>query len=159
MADSVYRVTEVIGVSSESWEAAARIAVETAAKTVRDLRIAEVVRQDVTIADGGVVNFRVRLAISFGTNPATDRRAGRSRAGSARLVRAEGGVDIRMTGSERADARRIDPLLASVRPEEGNVHATTLSANTATTPAMTAAAFMVGHRLACQHDKCPAQVR
>jgi dodecin len=65
MADSVYRVTEVIGVSSESWEAAARAAVETAAKTVRDLRIAEVVRQDLTIQDGGIVNFRVRLGISF----------------------------------------------------------------------------------------------
>jgi len=46
-------------------EAAARAAVETAAKTVRDLRIAEVLRQDLTIGDGGVVNFRVRLAISF----------------------------------------------------------------------------------------------
>jgi flavin-binding protein dodecin len=65
MADSVYRVTEVIGVSSESWEAAARSAVETAAKTVRDLRIAEVVRQDLTIENGGVTSFRVRLAISF----------------------------------------------------------------------------------------------
>jgi flavin-binding protein dodecin len=65
MAEGVYRVTEVIGVSSESWEAAARTAVETAAKTVRDLRIAEVLRQDLTIADGGVVNYRVRLAISF----------------------------------------------------------------------------------------------
>ena len=65
MADSVYRVTEVIGVSSESWEAAARSAVTTAAKSVRDLRIAEVVRQDVTVADGGVVSFRCRLAISF----------------------------------------------------------------------------------------------
>ena len=65
MSESVYRVTEVIGVSEESWEAAARSAVETAARTVRDLRIAEVVRQDVTIADGGVVSFRVRLAISF----------------------------------------------------------------------------------------------
>ena len=65
MADSVYRATEVIGISSESWEAAARSAVETAAKSVRDLRIAEVVRQDVTIGDGGVVNFRIRLAISF----------------------------------------------------------------------------------------------
>ena len=65
MADSVYRVTEVIGVSSESWEAATRSAVETAAKTVRDLRVAEVVRQDVTIEDGGVVSFRTRLAISF----------------------------------------------------------------------------------------------
>ncbi len=65
MADSVYRVTEVIGVSSESWEAAAKAAVATAGKTVRDLRVAEVLRQDVTIEDGGVVNFRVRLAISF----------------------------------------------------------------------------------------------
>jgi len=65
MADSVYRVTEVIGVSSESWEAAARNAVETAAKTVRDLRVAEVIRQDVTIQDGGIVNYRVRLGISF----------------------------------------------------------------------------------------------
>ena len=65
VSDSVYRVTEVIGVSSDSWEAAARAAVDTAAKTVRDLRVAEVVRQDVTIGDGGVVNFRVRLAISF----------------------------------------------------------------------------------------------
>jgi dodecin len=65
MADSVYRVTEVIGVSSESWEAGARAAVKTAGNTVRDLRIAEVVRQDVTIEDGGVTTFRVRLAISF----------------------------------------------------------------------------------------------
>lgn len=65
MADSVYRVTEVIGVSSESWEAAARAAVETAGKTVRDLRVAEVVRQDVTIENGAIVNYRVRLGISF----------------------------------------------------------------------------------------------
>lgn len=65
MADSVYRVTEVIGVSSESWEAAARNAVETAAGSVRDLRIAEVVRQDVTIENGQIRGFRVRLAISF----------------------------------------------------------------------------------------------
>jgi hypothetical protein len=65
MADAVYRVTEVIGVSSESWEAAARNAVETAGRTVRDLRIAEVLRQDLTIQDGAVVNFRVRLGLSF----------------------------------------------------------------------------------------------
>jgi dodecin len=65
MADSVYRVTEVIGTSSESWEAAARNAVEVAGKSVRDLRIAEVIRQDVTIQEGGIVNFRVRLGISF----------------------------------------------------------------------------------------------
>jgi flavin-binding protein dodecin len=65
MADSVYRVTEVIGVSPESWEAAARSAVETAARTVRDLRIAEVLRQDVTIENGTITGYRVRLAISF----------------------------------------------------------------------------------------------
>ena len=65
MAESVYRVTEVIGVSSESWEAAARHAVETAAKTVRDIRVAEVIRQDVTIEDGALVSYRVRLGISF----------------------------------------------------------------------------------------------
>jgi flavin-binding protein dodecin len=65
MADGVYRVTEVIGVSSESWEAAARNAVETAAKTVRDLRIAEVLRQDISIENGGIKHYRVRLGISF----------------------------------------------------------------------------------------------
>ena len=65
MADSVYRVTEVIGVSSESWEAAARSAIETASKTVRDLRIAEVLRQDVTVGDSGELVYRVRVAISF----------------------------------------------------------------------------------------------
>ena len=65
MADGVYRVTEVVGVSSESWEAAARVAVETAAQSVRELRVAEVVRQDLTIQDGAVVNYRVRLGISF----------------------------------------------------------------------------------------------
>jgi dodecin len=65
MAEAVYRVTEVIGVSSESWEAAAKSAVEVAAKTVRDLRVAEVVRQDVTIEDGKIASYRVRLGISF----------------------------------------------------------------------------------------------
>ena len=65
MADSVYRVTEVIGTSSESWEKAARSAVDTAAQSVRDLRVAEVLRQDVVIEDGTVKGVRVRLAISF----------------------------------------------------------------------------------------------
>ena len=65
MAESVYRVTEVIGVSSESWEAAAKNAVDTAAKSVRDLRVAEVLRTDVTIENGSISNYRVRLAISF----------------------------------------------------------------------------------------------
>ena len=63
--DSVYRITEVIGTSSESWEAAARNAVETAGKSVRDLRVAEVIRQDVTIENGSITGFRVRLGISF----------------------------------------------------------------------------------------------
>ncbi len=67
--ESVYRVTEVIGVSTESWEMAARTAVEIAAKSVRDLRIAEVLRQDVTIEEGGITNYRVRLAISFKYEP------------------------------------------------------------------------------------------
>ncbi len=65
MSDSVYRVTEVIGVSPDSWEAAAKNAVETAAKTVRDLRIAEATRFDLTIQDGKVSSYRVRLDISF----------------------------------------------------------------------------------------------
>lgn len=65
MSESVYRVTEVIGVSEESWEAAARNAVETAAKSVRDLRVAEVLRTDVTIENGAISNYRVRLGISF----------------------------------------------------------------------------------------------
>lgn len=62
---SVYRVTEVIGTSTQSWEEAARSAVQTAAATVRELRVAEVTRQDVTIENGEVTAYRVRLAISF----------------------------------------------------------------------------------------------
>jgi len=69
MSDSVYRVTEVIGVSPESWEAAARNAVETAARTVRDLRVAEATRFDVTVQDGKIATYRVRLDISFKYEP------------------------------------------------------------------------------------------
>jgi flavin-binding protein dodecin len=65
MSDSVYRVTEVIGVSSDSWEAAAANAVETAAKSIRDLRVAEATRFDVTIKNGKIADYRVRLNISF----------------------------------------------------------------------------------------------
>jgi flavin-binding protein dodecin len=65
MADSVYRVTELVGTSSVSWEAAAKSAVETASKSLRDLRVAEVVRQDITIEDGKVTKYRVRLNVSF----------------------------------------------------------------------------------------------
>ncbi len=69
MAESVYRVTELIGVSTESWEAAARNAIETAAKTLRDLRIAEAHRFDVTIENGTVTSYRVRLDVSFRYEP------------------------------------------------------------------------------------------
>ena len=65
MSDSVYRVTEVIGASADSWEAAARNAVETAAKSIRDLRVAEAMRFDVTVKDGKIADYRVRLDISF----------------------------------------------------------------------------------------------
>ncbi len=65
MSGSVYRVTEVIGVSSDSWAAAARNAVETAAKSIRDLRVAEASRFDVTIKNGTIADYRVRLNISF----------------------------------------------------------------------------------------------
>ncbi len=65
MADSVYRVTELVGTSTQSWEAAAKSAVETASKTLRDLRVAEVVRQDLTIENGKVASYRVRLNVSF----------------------------------------------------------------------------------------------
>ena len=65
MSDSVYRVTEVIGTSASSWESAAQNAVETAAQSIRDLRVAEATRFDVTIKDGKIAEYRVRLGISF----------------------------------------------------------------------------------------------
>jgi len=63
--DSVYRVTEVIGTSTKSWEDAANNAVQTASGTLRDLRIAEVVRMDVKIEEGKVLEYRTRLQLSF----------------------------------------------------------------------------------------------
>ena len=69
MANSVYRVIDVVGVSEQSWEDAARSAVETAATSLRDLRIAEVTRLDVTIEDGKVSSFRARLNLSFKYEP------------------------------------------------------------------------------------------
>lgn len=62
---AVYRVTEIIGTSTHSWADAARNAVKTASKSLRDLRIAEVTKLDVKIEDGKVVAFRTRLALSF----------------------------------------------------------------------------------------------
>jgi flavin-binding protein dodecin len=63
--DSVYRVTELIGTSAQSWEDAAKNAVQTASGTLRDLRIAEVVKLDVKVEDGKVIEYRTRLQLSF----------------------------------------------------------------------------------------------
>ena len=65
MSDSVYKVIELVGSSSESWDRAAAAAVERAAKSLRDLRIAEVTSQDVVIEDGKVIAFRTKLKVSF----------------------------------------------------------------------------------------------
>jgi flavin-binding protein dodecin len=65
MAESVYRVTELVGTSPESWEKAAAAAVETAAQTLRDLRIAEVVELDLQLEDGRVRAYRARVKVSF----------------------------------------------------------------------------------------------
>ena len=61
----VYRVTEIIGTSTVSWEEAAKNAVETAAKSLRDLRVAEVEELDLKIEDGKVVAYRARVSLSF----------------------------------------------------------------------------------------------
>lgn len=63
--EAVYRVVDVIGTSPDSWEAAARNAVKTASKSLRDLRIAEVVKLDVKVENGKITAFRTRLALSF----------------------------------------------------------------------------------------------
>lgn len=64
-SEGVYRVTEVIGTSSTSWEDAAKNAVATAAKTLRDLRIAEVSKLDMKVENGKVVAYRARIMLSF----------------------------------------------------------------------------------------------
>ncbi len=65
MADSVYKVIELVGTSTESWEAAARAAVERAAESLRDLRIAEVVELDLQIEEGKIRAYRTKLKVSF----------------------------------------------------------------------------------------------
>ncbi len=65
MSGSVYKVIELVGTSSESWEDAARRAIETAAKTVQDLRIAEVVTMDVRLDENKIVEYRVKMKVSF----------------------------------------------------------------------------------------------
>jgi flavin-binding protein dodecin len=61
----VYRVTEIIGTSKTSWEDAAKRAVETASKTLRDLRVAEIQKLDMTMENGKVATYRARVALSF----------------------------------------------------------------------------------------------
>jgi flavin-binding protein dodecin len=63
--DSVYKVTEVIGTSTKSWEDAAKNAVETAARTLRDLSVAEVVKTDLKVEGGKVKAYRTRVLLSF----------------------------------------------------------------------------------------------
>ena len=65
MAESVYKIIELVGTSTESWEKAAASAVERAAQTLRDLRIAEVVQLDMQIADGKIEAYRAKLKVSF----------------------------------------------------------------------------------------------
>lgn len=63
--DSVYNVIELIGTSDESWEMAATAAIDEAAKTLRDLRVAQVIEQDLVIEDGAVMLFRTKIRLSF----------------------------------------------------------------------------------------------
>lgn len=65
MAESVYKVIELIGTSTQSWEKAAAAAVQRAAKTLRDLRIAEVSQLDMTIKDGKIESYRTKVKVSF----------------------------------------------------------------------------------------------
>ncbi len=65
MPNSVYKIIEIVGTSAKSWEDAAKTALETAAKSLDDIRVAEVVKQDVTVENGKVSAYRIRLNISF----------------------------------------------------------------------------------------------
>jgi flavin-binding protein dodecin len=65
MPGSVYKIIEIVGTSAKSWEDAAKSALETTSKTLEDLRVAEVVKQDVVLENGKISAFRVRLNISF----------------------------------------------------------------------------------------------
>lgn len=69
---SVYKMIEVVGTSPTSWEDAARIAIETASETLRDLRVAEITKLDVRLDDGEIVEYRARVMISFKFEGAED---------------------------------------------------------------------------------------
>ena len=62
---SVYRVTELIGTSTQSWEDAASVAIKTASGTLRDLRVAEVIAQDIQLGEDGFLTYRTKLQVSF----------------------------------------------------------------------------------------------
>lgn len=62
---SVYRVTDLIGTSTQSWEDAASVAIKAASGTIRDLRVAEVVAQDIHVAEDGAMTYRTKLRVSF----------------------------------------------------------------------------------------------
>ena len=65
MSESVYKVVEIIGTSKESWEKAAKVAVERASKSLRDLRVAEIAQQDLMLENGKVEAYRVKMRLSF----------------------------------------------------------------------------------------------
>lgn len=65
MSESVYKIVELVGTSSESWEKAAAVAIERASQTLRDLRIAEVSQLDMQIENGKIVNYRAKVKVSF----------------------------------------------------------------------------------------------
>ena len=77
MPDNVYKVIELVGTSEESWEKAAKAAVERAAQSLRDLRVAEVVEQDLVIEKGKVVAYRTKVKVSSSTKAKTDPRGRR----------------------------------------------------------------------------------
>jgi flavin-binding protein dodecin len=65
MAGSTYKIIELVGTSTKSWEEAAKVAVETAGESLKDLRVAEITKLDVTIENGKVKNYRARVNVSF----------------------------------------------------------------------------------------------
>lgn len=65
MAGSTYKIIELVGTSDKSWEDAAKLAVETAGESLKDLRVAEVTKLDMTIEDGKVTSYRARVNVSF----------------------------------------------------------------------------------------------
>lgn len=65
MSNSTYKIIELVGTSDKSWEEAARTAIETAGKTLQELRVAEVTKMDMTVENGTIKNYRTRLNVSF----------------------------------------------------------------------------------------------